>query len=292
MRAILAALLHAPRAPSLRFACAFLLSLQRFPSMTLKVFITGASGGIGAALARHYAAAGATVALTARRIDVLDALKAELGARTETYAADVTDSASLTRAARAFMERHGTPDVVIACAGVSIGVDSALQEDVPVFRQVMDTNVLGTCITFQPFIAAMKQQRRGALAGIASVAGIRGIPGSGAYSASKAAVIAYCEALRVELRGSGVDVVTIAPGYIRTPMTAGNAYPMPFLTDAPVFAARAAAAIAAGESYRVIPWQMGVAAKLLRALPNWLFDRVMARAGRKARHTNVTDPIN
>ena len=251
--------------------------------MTLKVFITGASSGIGAALARHYAADGAVVALTARRLDVLDSLKAELGARVEAHAADVTDAASLARAAQAFMARHGVPDVVIACAGVSIGVDSALAEDVPVFRQVMDTNVLGTLITFQPFLAAMKQQRRGALVGIASVAGIRGIPGSGAYSASKAAVIAYCESLRVELRGSGVAVVTIAPGYIRTPMTDGNPYPMPFLTDAPVFAARAAAAIAAGESYRVIPWQMGVVAKLLRSLPNWLFDRLFEKAGRKPR---------
>ena len=255
--------------------------------MALKVFITGASSGIGAALARHYAASGATVALTARRIEVLNALRAaldaEFGANTHAYAADVTDAASLARAANAFMERHGPPDVVIACAGVSIGVDSALPEDVAVFKQVMDTNVLGTLITFQPFIGAMQQQRRGALVGIASVAGIRGIPGSGAYSASKAAVIAYCESLRVELRGSGIDVVTIAPGYIRTPMTSANPYAMPFLTDAPVFAARAAAAIAAGQSYRVIPWQMGVVAKLLRVLPNWLFDRAMAKAGRKPR---------
>jgi hypothetical protein len=251
--------------------------------MPLKVFITGASSGIGAALARHYAQAGATVALTARRTEALHQLQAELGAATESYAADVTDAASMARAAGAFLERHGAPDVVIACAGVSIGVDSALAEDVPVFRQVMDTNVLGTLTTFQPFLAAMRARRSGALVGIASVAGIRGIPGSGAYSASKAAVIAYCESLRVELRGSGVDVVTIAPGYIRTPMTAGNPYPMPFLTDAPVFAACAAAAIADGASYRVIPWQMGVVAKLLRVAPNWLFDRVFEKAGRKPR---------
>lgn len=251
--------------------------------MTLKVFITGASSGIGAALARYYAAAGATVAITARRREALDTLKAELGGSTMAIAADVTDAASMARAANAFMEQHGAPDVVIACAGVSIGIDSSLPEDVPVFRQVMDTNVLGTIATFQPFIAAMQRQRRGALVGIASVAGIRGIPGSGAYSASKAAVIAYCEALRVELRASGVKVVTIAPGYIRTPMTAHNPYKMPFLTDAPVFAARAAQAITAGESYRVIPWQMGWVAKLLRMAPNWLFDRVFEKAGRKPR---------
>ena len=253
--------------------------------MALNVFITGASSGIGAALARHYAGTGATLALTARRVTVLEELKRELGggASIEIYSADVTDAASLARAANAFMERHGAPDVVIACAGVSIGVDSALAEDVPVFKQVMDTNVYGTIATFQPFIAAMKKRGQGALVGIASVAGIRGLPGSAAYSASKSAVITYCESLRVELRGSGVSAVTIAPGYIRTPMTEGNPYPMPFLTDAPVFAARAAAAIAAGVSYTVIPWQMGVVAKLMRALPNWLYDRLAVKAGRKPR---------
>ena len=257
--------------------------------MALKVFITGASSGIGAALARHYAANGATLALTARRGAVLEALKSEIGAASsagaqiEIYSADVTDAASMARAANAFMERHGAPDVVIACAGLSIGVDSELAEDVPVFKQVLDTNLVGTLATFQPFIKAMKKQGKGALVGIASVAGIRGLPGSAAYSASKAAVIAYCESVRVELRGTGVKVVTIAPGYIRTPMTAGNPYPMPFLTDAPVFAARAAAAIAAGVSYRVIPWQMGVVAKLMRALPNWLYDRLAVKAGRKPR---------
>lgn len=259
--------------------------------MTLKVFITGASSGIGAALARHYAGAGATLALTARRSAVLEEVKRELAGsgasgssvQIEIYSADVTDGASMARAAHAFMEIHGAPDVVIACAGVSIGVDSELAEDLAVFKQVMDTNVFGTLATFQPFISAMKKQGCGALVGIASVAGIRGLPGSAAYSASKAAVIAYCESVRVELRSSGVKVVTIAPGYIRTPMTAGNPYPMPFLTDAPVFAARAAAAIAAGVSYRVIPWQMGVVAKLLRALPNWLYDRALQHAGRKPR---------
>jgi short-subunit dehydrogenase len=259
--------------------------------MTLKVFITGASSGIGAALARHYAGAGATLALTARRSAVLEEVKRELAgsgasassAQIEIYSADVTDGASMARAAHAFMEIHGAPDVVIACAGVSIGVDSELAEDLAVFKQVMDTNVFGTLATFQPFISAMKKQGRGALVGIASVAGIRGLPGSAAYSASKSAVITYCESLRVELRGSGVDVVTIAPGYIRTPMTAGNPYPMPFLTDAPVFAARAAAAIAAGVSYQVIPWQMGVVAKLMRMLPNWLYDRLAVKAGRKPR---------
>ena len=162
--------------------------------MTLKVFITGASSGIGAALARHYAGAGATLALTARRGAVLEEVKRELTGlggsggngysgnasgvnlpgnqpQIEIYSADVTDGASMARAANDFMERYGAPDVVIACAGVSIGVDSALAEDLPVLKQVMDTNVFGTLATFQPFINAMKKQGKGALVGIASVAG-------------------------------------------------------------------------------------------------------------------------
>jgi len=121
------------------------------------------------------------------------------------------------------------------------------------------------------------------LVGIASVAGIRGLPGSEAYSASKAAAIVYLESLRLEMRDSGVKVVTIAPGYVATPMTAHNPYPMPFMLPATEAARRFARAIARGSSYTVIPWQMGVVAKLLRLLPNPLYDRLFARAPRKPR---------
>ena len=112
--------------------------------------------------------------------------------------------------------------------------------------------------------------------GIGSVAGIRGLPGHGAYCASKAAVISYCESLRGELRPHGVRVVTVSPGYIDTPLTQQNRYSMPFLMQPADFADRAFRTIQAGVSYRVIPWQMGVVAKLLRLLPNALFDRVLA----------------
>jgi short-subunit dehydrogenase len=125
------------------------------------------------------------------------------------------------------------------------------------------------------------------LVGIGSVAGIRGLPGAGAYSASKAAVTSYCESLRVELKSSGIKVVTVVPGYIDTPMTRINTYPMPFLMPANKFAEKAVAAIDRGTSYTVIPWQMGVVAKLLRMLPNWLYDFAFARAPHKARQTQV-----
>lgn len=255
-----------------------------------RVFITGASSGLGAALAHHYAAQGASLGLVARREPLLQQLVATLPnpERHRIYALDVTDHAALARAADDFMRAHGGVDVVIANAGISRGTLTEYTEDLPVFERIIATNVTATVATFAPFISAMKQQAQASsndcrLVGIASVAGIRGLPGSEAYSASKAAVISYCESLRVELRASGIKVVTIAPGYIDTPMTKHNSYPMPFLMPAEKFAEKAAQAIAAGTSYRVIPWQMGVVAKLLRMLPNALYDFAFAKAPHKAR---------
>ncbi len=252
----------------------------------LRVFITGASSGLGAALAREYASQGATLGLLARRREQLEQLVASLpnpGAH-RIYAQDVTDHAALAEAARDFLAHAGGADIVIANAGVSHGTLTEHAADLPVFETILATNVTATVATFAPFIAAMKNQsgpRR--LVGIGSVAGIRGLPGAEAYCASKAAVISYCESLRLELRADGIDVVTIAPGYIDTPMTQKNSYPMPFLMPAARFAQLAARAIARGTSYQVIPWQMGIVAKLLRLLPNALFDRVFANAPHKAR---------
>ena len=249
----------------------------------VRVFLTGASSGIGAALARHYAASGATLGLAARRGHRLLELAAELPGSHSCYPLDVADAAAVQAAAADFIARHGCPDIVIANAGVSGGTLADEAGDLPAFRRIFETNVMGMAQTFQPFIAAMKARGSGRLAGIASVAGIRGLPGAGAYSASKAATIAYLEALRVELHGSGVKVVTIAPGYIATPMTAVNRYPMPFLMPADAAAWRFARAIERGTRYTVIPWQMAVVAKLMRLLPDPLFDALCARAGRKPR---------
>lgn len=249
----------------------------------MRVFITGASSGIGEALATHYAAQGATLGLAARRQRRLEELAATLPGVHVCYPLDVVDADSLHAAAADFIARHGCPDIVIANAGVSVGTLTEESDDLPVFRRVLETNVLGVAHTFAPFIAAMRARGEGRLVGIASVAGIRGLPGAGAYSASKAALIAYLEALRGELRGSGVGVTTIAPGFIATPMTAHNPYAMPFLLPVDVAAARFARAIARGVSYTVIPWPMAVVAKLLRLLPDALYDRLTARAGRKPR---------
>ena len=248
-----------------------------------RVIITGASSGIGTALARHYAQRGAVLGLVARREAVLAQLAAQLPSHTLIYPADVRDAAALQAVAADFIARHGCPDIVIANAGISIGTLTEFTADTLAFQEVIDINVMGMVKTFQPFLAAMRAAGRGALVGIASVAGYRGLPGAGAYSASKAAAISYLESLRLELAPSGIKVITICPGYIATPMTAHNPYPMPFLLSADAAARKIAALIERGQTFAVIPWQMAIVARVLRGLPNWLYDRLFGNAPRKPR---------
>ena len=259
-----------------------------------RVFITGASSGLGMALAREYAAQGAQLGLLARRESALQDLLHSLPhpERHHIYVADVNDHASMESAAADFLYQAGGVDVVIANAGISYGTLTERSEDLAVFDQIMQTNLIATVATFSVFIGAMKAQadageRDLRLVGIASVAGIRGLPGAEAYSASKAAVISYCESLRIEMRKHRIRVVTIAPGYIDTPMTQVNTYAMPFLLPAPEFARRAVRVIDAGRSYAVIPWQMRGVSWLLKLLPNWLYDAIFARAPYKAAYTEI-----
>ena len=256
-----------------------------------RVFITGASSGLGAALAQCYAEQGAVLGLVARRRGALEQLAASLPdpERHRIYPLDVNDHAALADAAADFINAMEGIDVVIANAGISHGTLTDQPADLQVFERIFATNVTATVATFAPFIPRLKQQaqtgnRHCRLVGVGSVSGIRGLPGAGAYCASKAAVISYCESLRVELKNSGIKVVTISPGYIDTPMTRVNTYPMPFLMAPEKFAARAVRAIDAGASYAVIPWQMGIVAKLLRLLPNWLYDAAFANAPHKVRN--------
>ena len=252
------------------------------------LFITGASSGIGQAMALEWARRGGRLALVARRGDEMRAWVQAQGwpaERAAVYVADARDLAAMAAAGRACIAAQGLPEVVIANAGISIGVDMSLEEDLEVLRAVIETNTLGMAATFQPFIAPMRARRSGRLVGIASVAGVRGLPGHAAYSLSKAGVISFCESLRVECRPYGVRVVTIAPGYIDTPLTRGNSYSMPFLMPADKFARQALDAIEAGVGLRVIPWQMGVLARLLRILPNWIYDRAVSGRARKSRQS-------
>jgi short-subunit dehydrogenase len=255
-----------------------------------RVFITGASSGLGAALAQRYAEEGAALGLVARRGDKLRELLAGLpnADQHRMYALDVNDHKALADAAADFIAAHKGVDIVIANAGISRGTLTEYAEDLPAFEQIFATNVTATVATFAPFITTMQKQAQAGdrgcrLVGISSVAGVRGLPGAGAYSASKAAVRVYCESLRLEMKKSGIKVVTIAPGYIDTPMTKVNDYAMPFLMPAKQFAEKAMKTIVDGVSYRVIPWQMGIVAKLLRLLPDSVYDRLFAGAPRKRR---------
>lgn len=253
----------------------------------LRVFLTGASSGIGQALARQYAAQGAQLGLVARRAEALAAFadecaKAYPQASIAILPADVCQAESIRAAAQAFTARFGVPDIVIANAGISIGALTGCG-DLDTFRAVMDTNYFGMVATFEPFIDNMSMARHGTLVGIASLAGVRGLPGHGAYSASKAAALRYLESLRVELRPAGISVVTIAPGYIRTPMTDGNPFPMPFLMHADLFAAKAARVIERRSRFAVLPWPMRIVSALLHIMPRWLYDLAMQNAPRKPR---------
>jgi short-subunit dehydrogenase len=267
----------------------------------MKVFITGASSGIGKALAKEYAkrCSGSRmdiglqgsklslIGLVARRSEHLQQLATELqnqfGVTCVIYPLDVRDAAALEAAANDFMRQHGTPDIVIANAGVSRGTLTADKNDFKAIQAIFDINVMGLVYTFQPFIAAMKTAGQGQLVGVASVAGIRGIPGSGAYSASKAAVISYCESLRTEMQHYNIAVSTIAPGYIRTPMTELNQYKMPFLMDADAFAHKFTNAVESKVRFKIIPWQMGVIARIMRLIPPRLWDYAMKKAPHKKR---------
>lgn len=250
------------------------------------VFITGASSGIGEALAASFAGQGYRLALAARRSGECEAWARAQGldrSRCGVYAADVQDLDSIVDAGARCIEQQGLPDIVIANAGISVGMDTAERADLDVMRDVLATNVVGLAATFHPFLRGMRERRSGTLVSIASVGAIRGMPGHGAYCASKAAVLTYSESLRGECRPFGVKVVTLLPGFVATPLTARNRYPMPFLMQPADFAERARRAIEAGTRYRVIPWQMAVVAKLLRGLPDGLLDRVFAGRGRKQR---------
>jgi len=252
------------------------------------VFLTGASSGLGQALALACARRGWRVVLVGRSPQALrnwvgqqdlDAL------RVQVVGADVRDRDSIREAGERCLREIGVPDVVIACAGISYGIDPALAEDLEVLDDIVRTNLLGLAATFQPFIGPMKQAGAGMLVGIASVAAIRGLPGHGGYCASKAGAVAYCESLRVELAPAGVKVVTILPGFIDTAMTRGNPYPMPFLLTPQQFAERALRVIEHGRCWAVIPGPMAVVAAVLRVLPRPLYDWLMRGRRRKPRRS-------
>lgn len=245
--------------------------------------LTGACGGLGQALARALIGHGAAVALVGLDRPSLQALAALAPERCAVYTPDVADSAAMQAMAADWMARAGTPDLVIANAGVAGGFDTSEADDLAVLRRMLEINLLGAATTFQPFVRAMREERRGALVGVASIAGWRGMPGNGAYCASKGGLIRYLESLRAELRSDSIVVSTVSPGYLRTALTAGNRFAMPGLME-PEAAARALlAGVAQGRSHIVLPARIGWLARLLNLLPDALHDRLLLGQPRKPR---------
>ena len=248
----------------------------------MRVVISGASSGLGAALARHYASPHSVLGLISRR-----AGPSGLAGTIAAYQIDVTDIDGLRKAADDFVTRFGAPDLVIANAGVGAGTLGEDLADIEKLRRVLDVNVSGLAATLAAFAPAMRKAGRGTLAGIASVAGFRGLAGNGAYCASKSAAITWMESLRAELYGSGVSVVCVCPGYIDTPMTQVNRYRMPFLLGPDEAARRITRAISRKRRLAIVPWQMALVSIPLRLMPGWLYDRLAARAPRKPRDVAI-----
>jgi short-subunit dehydrogenase len=247
------------------------------------VVLTGACGGIGRQLAEAFLATGASVALIGRDEHVLDELVALAPARTRSYTPDVSDSAAMNAVAADWMDAFGVPDVVVANAGVAGGVDTSLAEDLAVMKRMLEINLLGVAATFQPYIAPMREQRRGTLVGIASIAGWRGMPGNGAYAASKGGLIRYLQSLRAELRPHGVTVTTISPGYVKTQLIAGNTMHMPGMIEPREAARRIVAAIRSGREKATVPKRTGLISRALSILPDPMLDRILLKEPRKPR---------
>jgi len=237
------------------------------------ILITGASSGLGAALARRYAAPGVRLALIGRNHDRLAALVielSELGADCVSATLDVCDAAVLRDQLLAWDDERPF-DLVLANAGISAGT-GAKGEDEGQLRAITATNIGGVINSVAPLVPRLVARRSGQIGLMASLAGYRGLPGAPAYCASKAWVMAYGEALRPELAAHGVGVSVICPGFVMTPMTDVNPFPMPFLMPASQAAAIMARGLAANRPRIAFPAPMVFAVWLISLLPARLFD--------------------
>lgn len=252
--------------------------------MSQRAIITGASSGIGEALARELARRGWDLALLARRGDLLDKLAAELtarGTRAVAIACDVADGAAVREAVHRAEQALGGPfDLAVANAGVGI-TSHATKFNIAESDLMIRVNVLGMLYLFDAVIPSMIERRSGRFAGVASVAGLRGLPTSAVYSASKAAMQAFLEASRVELAPHGVGVTTINPGFIATPMTEKNRFRMPFLLQADEAAVKIADALERGVRVFEFPRPMSLAMRFARLVPDALYDRIMGPMARR-----------
>ncbi|MBA3338668.1 MAG: SDR family NAD(P)-dependent oxidoreductase [Geodermatophilaceae bacterium] len=236
-------------------------------------WITGASGGIGAALATELHRRGGRIAISARRRERLEAVSQ---GRMHVEPLDITDKAAVHTAVQAVRDALGSIDVAVLNAGTWQQVRTD-EFDAESFRTTFDTNVMGTVHCIEAVLPTMLVNRSGAISGMASVAGYRGLPGSEAYGASKAALINLLESLRGSLGPRGIRVQTISPGFVKTDLTARNKFPMPFMISPDKAAAIIADGIAAEKTEIVFPLPMMLLMKTARLVPNALWPKLFAR---------------
>lgn len=251
------------------------------------VFITGASGGIGRALALEYAKKGAQVALAARRLPELEAVAREvrgLGATANVYVLDVSDRDAVVDVVRRAEHDLGSLDMVIANAGVggkdTLGHASTLEWST--VSRVINVNVLGALATLMAAVPIMMAQQRGHLVGVSSLAGKRGLPSFGAYSASKAALSAFLETLRIDLARAGIRVTDVQPGFVETSMLDRSVHPAPFAWTAEKAARVIVRRLERAPATIAFPWPLAALSSFSRSLPPWIYDPIARSAARRA----------
>jgi short-subunit dehydrogenase len=248
-----------------------------------RLFVTGASTGLGQGLADHYAREGAHLGLVARRESLLRDLEKEWtarGARVEVYAGDVADTDFMVRCATEFVEAAGGVDLVLANAGVGIA-NRVLEGEAREIAWLMNVNVIGMTNTIVPFVPLMVKQRSGVLCAVGSMAGHQPLPGRAAYSASKACVRYFMSALRMDLHGTGVHAMTLCPGFVETALTEGQTGMM-FVIDVPEAVRYMVRAIEARESTYTFPWQMNLLKEVMARVPETVIRRLAPPARTKS----------
>lgn len=249
-------------------------------SRTRTVFLTGAAHGIGRASARLLASRGYTLGLIDRDALALDAIAQDLSACCEV--ADVRDRDLTLAAMERLSSRLGTPETLVACAGIG-SITTIHNLDLAGFREMLEVNVLGVAHAIEALLPAMFARGSGQIVAISSVAGFRGMPWMPGYSASKAALSTYLEALRPALKRRGVSITTVCPGFVRTRLTCDTPFRVPVPMLEPEEAARhVVRAMERGARDYVFPLTARLGMNLLRRMPNWLFDHMMDRAGPRA----------
>lgn len=234
----------------------------------MKIFITGGTTGIGLALAEAYLQEGHRVGVCGRDLSKLPSDFLNKYPKAKSYKVDVTNREELLSAVDDFSA--DSLDLMVANAGRSEGTKPSWP-DFKTYQNIIDVNVNGVIYAFEAALKNMKKQGRGQLVGIASVAGFVGLPGAGAYCASKAAVIKLCESLSIDLSPQGYHVTTICPGFIDTPLTEQNKHPMPFLMSSKEGALRIKKAIAQKRKLYIFPFRMKMVITLLDKMPRFLY---------------------